>query len=312
MAIHHDSHAYGNLEKLRSDIGEDDLLTEIAEINEGEADEIIYPSEYFSPKATLECGQLFRFKPYGEGYMVFSRDKACYIFTRGENTVIKSTDNDYFYNYFDLGRDYSLIYNKAVSYGIPALTRAAFFGKGIRILKQDGEEAIYSFIVSQNNHIPRIKAIIERVCSALGEEREFMGEKYFAFPSTSALAKKDAVFYKAAGAGYRDEFLSATAKKIEKEGISGFYNLSTADLKKALLDFKGVGPKVADCAALFGFGRTDSFPVDTWMEKVYKDDFLGKETDRKKITAYFENLFGDYSGYMQQYLFYAKREGALE
>lgn len=310
MAIHHDSHAYGNLEKLRADVGEDELLSEIAEIN-GE-EEIVYPSEHFSPKATLECGQLFRFKEYGEGYLVFSRGQACYIFTRGGNTVIRSTDQDYFYNYFDLDRDYSLIYAKAASYGIPAISRAAEFGKGIRILKQDGEEAIYSFIISQNNRIPRIKAIIERVCSAFGEEKEFMGEKYFAFPSSSALAQKDAAFYKAAGAGYRDEFLSATAKRIEKEGISNLYGLSTAELKKELLTYKGVGPKVADCAALFGFGRTDSFPVDTWMEKVYKDDFGGKETDRKKITAYFEDIFGDYSGYMQQYLFYAKREGALK
>lgn len=274
-------------------------------------EEIRYPSEYFSPKDTLECGQVFRYFPYAEGYKVFSVNKACYIFERGGTTFVLSDDSDYFYSYFDLARDYSVIYEKALSYGIPALAKAAEYGKGIRILKQNGEEAIYSFIVSQNNRIPRIQSIIVRICSALGKEYEFMGEKYFSFPSSAALAEKNADFFKALGAGYRDEYLSSTSTRISKEGISRLYTLSTPNLKKELLTYKGVGPKVADCAALFGFGRTDSFPVDTWLEKVYKDDFFGSEKDRGKITAFFENLFGDFSGFMQQYLFYAKREGRL-
>lgn len=274
--------------------------------------EISYPSKYFSVKATLECGQLFRFKPYLAGYKVYSADKACYIYESGGNTIISSSDPDYFYNYFDLARDYGAIYNKAISYGYPALSRAASFGKGIRILRQNEEEAILSFIISQNNHIPRIKGIIERMCAALGEEKTFMGEKYYAFPSSAAMAQKPASFYKELGAGYRDVFLSETARRIHLEGIEELSFLSTPALKQRLLTYKGIGPKVADCAALFGFGRTDSFPVDTWLAKVYAEDFLGTATDRRAMTAFFEGLFGEYSGYMQQYLFYAKREGALK
>lgn len=273
--------------------------------------EISYPSTYFSVKATLECGQLFRFKLCRAGYMVFSADKACYIYERDKSTFILSDDPDYFYNYFDLARDYSEIYKKALSYNIPSLNKAADFGRGIRILNQNAEEAIYSFIISQNNRIPRIKDIISRVCSALGEEKFFNGEKFYAFPSSNALAEKPASFYKELGAGYRDVFLAETARRICAEGITGLYSLSTQQLKQRLLSYKGIGPKVADCAALFGFGRTDSFPVDTWLAKVYAQDFNGNYTDRKKITAFFEELFGDYSGYMQQYLFYAKREGVL-
>lgn len=274
--------------------------------------EISYPSEYFSVKATLECGQLFRFEPYSVGYKVYSADKACYIYEKDGNTIISSSDSDYFYNYFDLARDYSAIYNKALSYGIPALSRAAEFGKGIRILRQNEEEAIYSFIISQNNHIPRIKGIIGRMCAALGDEKSFMGEKFYAFPSSAAMAQKPASFYKELGAGYRDVFLAETARRISGEGIAELTSLPTPALKQRLLTYKGIGPKVADCAALFGFGRTDSFPVDTWLARVYAEDFSGTATDRKTMTAFFEGLFGEYSGYMQQYLFYAKREGALK
>lgn len=58
---------------------------------------------------------------------------------------------------------------------------------------------------------------------------------------------------------------------------------------------------------MFGFGKTDSFPVDTWVEKVYKEDFGGRLKDRNKIAEYFVNEFGEYSSFVQQYLFYGKR-----
>ncbi len=269
---------------------------------------IEYESRYFSPRDTLECGQIFRFTPFEEGYKVFSQDKACYVYTRGDITYIECDDRDYFYNFFDLARDYSAINERAKSYNVPLLTRGAERGAGLRLLNQSAEEMIYSFIISQNNNIPRIKGIIERICRALGEEREFLGEKYYAFPSSAALAGAGTQFYKGIGAGYRDEYLAKTSARIKDEGIDMLYALPTPELKKRLLTYTGIGPKVADCISLFGFARRECFPVDTWIEKLYHDDFGGTLKDRNKINAYFCGLFGDDAGYMQQYLFYAKRE----
>ena len=84
-------------------------------------------------------------------------------------------------------------------------------------------------------------------------------------------------------------------------------SLSTPELKRELVKLKGVGPKVADCVALFGFGRADSFPVDTWIEKIYREDFNGKLSDRRAITEFFTDAFGENSGYFQQYMFHYKR-----
>ena len=114
-------------------------------------------------------------------------------------------------------------------------------------------------------------------------------------------------FFRGAGAGYRDTYLYETSKLVTAELLQSLENLPAAQLKKQLLKYKGVGGKVADCIALFGFGKTDSFPVDTWLEKVYAEDFRGTLKDRNKITEYFVNEFGEYSGYIQQYLFYGKR-----
>lgn len=269
---------------------------------------ITFDSTYFNPKDVLECGQIFRFQPFKEGYLVFSRDKACYLRTDKNETVIESDDPDYFFNFFDLGREYALIIEKMKSFGVPVLTRSAEVSKGLRLLNQDPEEMIFSFIISQNNNIPRIKKIISRLCGELGEKRTFMGEEYYAFPTAAAMAERDAEFYKGIGAGYRDTFLAENSKRIAAEGIEGLKNLPYAQLKKALLGYKGIGPKVADCVALFGFKKTECFPVDTWIEKLYKEDFCGALTDRNKISDYFCATFGEYSGYVQQYLFYAKRE----
>ncbi len=265
-------------------------------------------AKYFSPEDVLQCGQIFRFAPYKKGYKVFSADKACYVYTEGNKTFIECDDGDYFYNFFDLGRDYAAINEKAKSFGVPLLARGAQLGAGLRLLNQDAEEMIFSFIVSQNNNIPRIKGIIERMCEKLGRRREFMGEPYRTFPKAADIAAKDAAFFKALGAGYRDAYLVATAKRIKDEGIERLYGLPTAQLRRELTAYTGIGPKVADCISLFGFGRRESFPVDTWIEKLYREDFGGTLKDRNKINAYFCGLFGEDAGYMQQYLFYAKRE----
>ncbi|MDE7380358.1 MAG: 8-oxoguanine DNA glycosylase [Clostridia bacterium] len=263
---------------------------------------------YFNPKDVLECGQVFRFEKYKDGYFAMSADKACYVYTDHNKTVVECDDPDYFYNYFDLGREYASIIEEISKFNVPALTRACGIAKGLRLLNQHPEETLFSFIISQNNNIPRIKGIISRICSSLGEKREFDGKEYFTFPTASVLATKDAAFYKGLGLGYRDEFIVKTAQRIASEGISHLYGLDAPALKKQLLTYHGVGPKVADCVCLFGFHKAASFPVDTWVEKIYREDFGGTLTNREKINVYFTSLFGEYSGYVQQYLFYAKRE----
>lgn len=266
-----------------------------------------YNAEYFNPKDVLESGQTFRYFPKKDGYFVISADKACYVATDGIKTVVESDEPEYFYNYFDLATDYAARVKRALSFQIPALSLAALKCKGLRLLKQNAEETVYSFILSQNNNIPRIKSVISRICRGLGEKKLFMGEEYYAFPSSRALAEKNAEFYRSAGAGYRDKFIAETAAKIAAEGISHLYGLNAADLKRQLTTYRGVGDKVADCICLFGFGKTENFPVDVWIEKIYKEDFGGTLTDRKQINRYFTSLFGEDSGYVQQVLFYAKR-----
>ena len=272
---------------------------------------ICFKSENFNIKDTLECGQVFRFRKFKDGYLVLSNDKACYCYEVENKTYIQCDqhDKDYFYNYFDLAKDYSKIVESAKSQRVEILSLSAKLGKGIRILKQDVTETLFSFIISQNNNIPRIKNSIEKICQNLGEKKEFMGEIYFSFPTNEKLAEKPLEFYKEMGLGYRAVYLKTLAQDLVdgKIVLSRLSSLPTKMLKNALTGIYGVGPKVADCVSLFGFNRTDSFPVDTWIAKVYEQDFGGKLKDRKKMAEWFSLKFGDNAGYFQQYLFYYKR-----
>ena len=266
-----------------------------------------FDSTYFVPEDVLECGQVFRYVPFKQGYAVYSADKACYVRRDGAKTVVETDWPDYFYNYFDLDRDYAAIVALAKKFAIPALTHAAHAAKGLRLLNQNAEETIFSFIISQNNNIPRIKGIIERMCMGLGEKREWQYGEYYSFPTAGEIASRPREYYRSIGAGYRDEYLCETGKRIAAEGVEHLKSLDGRALRASLLTYKGVGPKVADCICLCGFGRGENFPVDTWMERIYREDFGGTLKDRKKINEYFCSLFGKYAGFIQQYLFYSKR-----
>lgn len=266
--------------------------------------------EYFSVIDTLSCGQFFRFKNYQKGYLVFAEDKCAYCYNEGDFAYIICEDKDknFFTDYFDLSRDYSVIVDAAIKEKVDILSKAAEVGKGIRILNQNSIEALISFIISQNNNIPRIKGIIERLCSSLGERKSFLGQEYYSFPSVEKIASQDITFFQSIGLGYRAGYVKGIAERLICDlDLSKLNELETEQLKKELVKLYGVGEKVANCVLLFGFHRSDSFPVDTWIEKVYAQDFGGKIKNRIKITEWFLSRFKENSGYFQQYLFHYKR-----
>ena len=91
--------------------------------------------------------------------------------------------------------------------------------------------------------------------------------------------------------------------------IEKIKTMPSKQANKYLTELKGVGNKVADCILLYGFYKTDVFPTDTWIKKVYYDfNPNSKNKSGAQISSEFVNQFGKLSGYAQQYLFYSKRE----
>lgn len=250
----------------------------------------------------LECGQVFRYKKLGDNHyeVFFGQNKAV---VRQFDTTAEIECNDILAaaRFFDLDKDYSQIKKELMVHEV--LREPISHGHGIRILKNNPEEIIFSFIISANNNIKRIQGIIEKLCE-LGEDKG----GYRAFPSAEKIANASDEFLASLHAGYRAPYLKETAKALLSVDLNEKANLSSPELKKWLLSLKGVGPKVASCIMLFGFYRFDNFPVDTWIEKVYRQYFYVGEKSRPEIEKHFLQVFGGtLSGIVQQYLFYYMR-----
>lgn len=260
---------------------------------------ILIKDTHFNPQHVLECGQVFRYTCDNGEYSVFSADKFATVAKVSDGYYVSTDSPDYFFNYFDLDTDYDKIVSH-VSQISPIMQSATQYGYGIRILKQDFYETLFSFIISANNNIKRIQLIIERLCNQLGKTTPH-GK---AFPTVEALASVDADFYRSIGAGYRSQYLADTAKKVHN-GYDFTFS-STAEISSKLCKLLGVGQKVADCVMLFSLMRKDVFPVDTWIKKVYHAYFEDGRRDNE-IRQRLIEIFGEYSGYAQQYLFYYQR-----
>lgn len=257
----------------------------------------------FDVTDTLECGQIFRYRKLNENTCeVFSQDKYAQLVTVDSGIEVYTTDGDYFWDFLDLQTDYRQKVER-ISAMSPVMKQAAECGKGIHILRQNLTEMIFCFIISANNNIKRIQQIVERLCEGLGEKTPYG----YAFPTVQKLADAPVEFYKSIGAGYRDKYLKHTAQKLLNFDLASLESLPTAEARKVLLTFEGVGPKVADCILLFGMRRGDVFPVDTWLKKVYHNYFEQGHKDGE-LSTFFCNLFGADAGLCQQYLFYFQRK----
>lgn len=262
---------------------------------------IIDHSKDFNIEEILNCGQVFSYIKTGKNsYVVISANKYADVTFSPTQTVIKTAHVDYFYNYFDLFRDYEDIKHEILKRS-PDFKKFFGGGESIRILNQDPVQTILSFIVSANNNIKRIKNFLFNLSKIYGEKLP-CGE--YSFPSLKSLNRATVADFISLKAGYRSSYLVDTISKLQTPefDIYALKKLPTKDLKAKLLSLKGVGEKVADCILLFGFSRFDVFPVDTWIRKSFALFSREQKSDRE-ISQYFVNIFGEYSGYAQQYLY---------
>ena len=266
---------------------------------------IIQNKDEFNSKHILECGQIFRYEKVDENtYAVYSGNKKAVIIENQTGFEIQTTDVKYFENFFDLKTDYSLV-KQQLSLQNPTMKEACLFGGGIRILKQQPFEIIISFIISANNNIKRIQNLIKKLCEKCGTKTD----DYFAFPTLEQIEALSIEDLKTMGMGFRAKHIYETVRKLKAVDLQNYYEKSTNELLNFLQTLSGVGPKVADCIALFAYNKQDCFPVDTWVEKVYNCYFSAEQiSNRNLIRKNLVEIFGNSSGYAQQYLFYYKRE----
>ncbi len=254
----------------------------------------------------FDCGQCFRWEKQADGSytgvamgkivnMQFAEDPLS-----GGTLRIDNCDEVDFQRiwrpYLDLELDYGKLKETLRhSDKTGTMAQAIVYGEGIRILKQDLWETLISFIISQNNNIPRIKGCIEKLSKLLGEPAgEYDGKIYYSLPTPEALAAADIETLEPVKLGYRAKYLIDTAKKVVEEGF----------IRENLGEYMGVGPKVESCIELFGRHNLAAFPIDVWVKRVMSRLYGFEEKDVKGMADFAKETFGDLGGVAQQYLFY--------
>ncbi len=262
----------------------------------------------------FDCGQCFRWEREADGSYTgtaMGRIVNMRFEPEGRLIVDNCTEEDFvqiWTPYLDLERDYAKIKDCLRE---EKIQKAMEYGYGIRILKQDFWEALLSFIISQNNNIPRIKGCIEALARCCGEKiGTYKGKDYYALPEPEILADMTTDKLAECRLGYRGPYLIKTAQKVlEKGGADAaekeLRNCETfEEVQEALREYPGVGPKVASCTALFGLGFLDAFPIDVWMRRVMHRLYGMDEKDVRSMEDFAKKNFAPYGGIAQQYLFY--------
>lgn len=257
----------------------------------------------FDLAQTLDCGQAFRWRPVNEDSPSFWEGVAFDRYLRLErqkDVLLLYCSQEEFQNfwrsYFDLDEDYEAMRSE-LSALCPALKSACDYAPGIRLLRQNPWEALCSFLISQNNHIPRIKGILQRLCQQFGSPIAHTG--WHAFPTAAALASARLEDLAPIRAGFRAKYLLDAAKKVAcgEVDLDKIFLSSVEYGREELQKILGVGPKVAECTLLYGFHKTTCFPMDVWMKRAMAVLLPGRSPLE----------FGTKAGLAQQYLFHYSR-----
>jgi N-glycosylase/DNA lyase len=295
----------------------------VSEFKKGDASVVLIEGiDYLDIGKTFDCGQCFRFDEVKNS--LHQKEFSGVAFGRfvsfaqdGERLYIYGSTLEEYENiwrdFLDIERDYSEVESDILqNYSNDSLIRAMEYGRGIRILKQDKFECIISFIISQNNNIPRIKKIIESLSCECGEPIT-IGEEMqkhlsgtltpHAFPTAEAIYALGERGLCELKVGFRAKYIFDAVSRI----LDGSLSINEIELCEGteraiemLCTVKGIGVKVASCALLFGFARLDAFPIDVWIKRVGEKRF-------PEVEDFSGKLFGQYAGIAQQYLFYYER-----
>jgi N-glycosylase/DNA lyase len=251
--------------------------------------DILLKEPVFDLSQTLDCGQAFRWSKLDDNsWHGYALNDYLVLEQTPNGILFKDTSEEYFLSrwveYFDLDTDYETL-KQEFSLADETLKKACAFAGGIRLLRQDSWECLISFIISQNNNIPRIKLIISRLC-----------EHYNQFPTAEMLKDETVESLGYLKAGFRAKYLVDAIQKVNSHEIV-LKDVSAMDIQTAqaeLKKIKGVGDKVSSCVLLFGMYRTEAFPIDVWIKRV--------------LAEYYPNGFPESlyhtQGIAQQFLFH--------
>ena len=296
------------------------------------ATEIHVPARDYDLAATLDTGQVFRWRRQGDAWIGVVGNHSVRLTQTGDGiqaqTAAPVENWHWLHEFLQTQADLAAILQ---TFPDDEPMRAAVVAcRGLRVLRQQPWECLASFILSSTKQIVQIRQIISLLCERFGEPikvgRAVPGAQVhfqsggahgvtrptmaFAFPLPETVAAATEAELRACKMGFRAPHLLATARRIA-EGTFDLEKIRTLDYPGAraeLMTLPGVGGKIADCVLLFAYGFDSAFPVDVWVERALRRLYFPRRRVTGKTLHHFTAThFGPRAGYAQQYLFHYMR-----
>ena len=185
--------------------------------------------------------------------------------------------------------------------------------EGLRLMRpSDPVETFFSFLCTPNNNLPRIVTMVD----ALSRYGPLLhGTDLRRFPEAEVVAAIPESELRERKFGYRAATIPRAAQELVRRGgrdyLEGLKTLPYEEAHAALVTFHGIGPKLADCIALFALHHTCAVPVDTHLWHAATRLYFPEWTDAaitdlkyKTVSAHVRARFGDLTGWAHQHLFF--------
>lgn len=272
-------------------------------------------NESFDLDCTLACGQLFRWDCRQGWWQGVVGHSVVRIRQLERQLEFEGADKSFIRQYFQLDLDLDAILGSIDK--DPVIHDAILLHHGLRLIRQEPWECLISYICAQNANIPFIRRMITNMADMYGESISTPVGEGKCFPQPDVLASLEEPDLRGCSLGYRSPYVLDTARRIAADsGWAGrIEKMGYVEAKEVLMDYRGVGPKVADCILLFAFQKFEAFPVDVWIRKVMYRHYLKQACEKNSLGCreyrfigdFARQYFGNYAGYAQEYLYAATR-----
>ncbi len=250
---------------------------------------------------TLGCGQAHRWRKLEDGrWQGVVKDSVTTLKQTGTGFEYEGSNESDLLEYFRHKDDLAHIISE-ISMADPVVAGLASRCPGLRILKQPEWECLATYVLATNVNVKRIAKMVESVCDHFGTD---LGARR-AFPTPKQILDGKECICECR-LGFREPRFIQLAQGVE-DGRIDIESMKTMDyprLVEALQEINGVGPKVADCVALFGFGKMEAFPVDVRIQKCV-ENMYGVSGSYRTVSEFGQNKFGMYAGYAQEFLYHS-------
>ena len=269
----------------------------------------------FNLQNCLEGRQDFRWRKLPDGsHSVVLKGYLVHINQTGDRLFYKASPDadltDLLHAYFRLDDNLDAI-NTKIATRDDHIAKLIQKYPGVRLMRQpDPWECLVSYICSARAAPPRITQRVETIATQLGRPLTLNAETRHTFPDpeTVLTAGPTRLAQMALGFDRVPHAITQATKRI-LDGRLDLHRLVQPDIpyEKAvsqLTDLYGVGPKIANCVALFALDKTEAFPVDSRVRNTVKRLYpsLSHSTDQDIIT-WAQDLFGHHAGYANQFLY---------